>query len=130
MKEKIKNLSSSYKAFKAKIIKKLEKTVNVCKIIFGYGIMLALFIGGLTLLGYIVALCVGGSVATEICAFIKEYIIKGITYLSTIMVIFGLVIMYMSGQTALSAKKSPKKTESKTNEEIKKEIAENDEGER
>ncbi len=130
MKEKLIGFSNSYKAFKQKVIKKLEKPVNVCKIIFGYGIMLSLFIGGLTLLGYIVALCIGGEVATQICAFIKDHIIKGITYTSTIMVLFGLIIMYMSGQTALSAKKKEKKAEPKTNEEIKAEIVENDEGER
>ena len=104
-----KKLSSSKKSYKEKI----EKPIAVCKIIFGYGIMLALFIGGLTLIGYIVALCIGGEAAVQICDFIKNYVIKIITYLSTIMVLFGLIIMYVSGQTALSAKKN-KGAEQKT----------------
>jgi len=130
MNEKLKKFSSSCKAIREKMIKKLEKPVNVCKIIFGYGIMLSLFVGALTVLGYIVALCIGGDTAAAICAFIKNHIIKGITYTSTVMVLFGLVIMYMSGQTALSAKKKTKKEEPKTSEEIKAEIIKNDEGER
>jgi len=60
MNEKLKKFSSSCKAIREKMIKKLEKPVNVCKIIFGYGIMLSLFVGALTVLGYIVALCIGG----------------------------------------------------------------------
>lgn len=108
MSEKIKNLSNSYKTLKEKIIKKIEKPVNVCKTIFGYGIMISLFVGGLTLLGYVVALCVGGDVAAQICSVIKSYVIPFVTYLSTIMVLFGIVLMYLSGQTALSAKKKVK----------------------
>lgn len=110
MSEKIKNFSNSYKAFKDKLIKKFEKPVSICKLIFGYGIMISLFVGGLTLVGYILALCIGGDTATQICSFIKSYIIPGVTYLSTVMVLFGIILMYLSGETALSAKNKEKKT--------------------
>ncbi len=112
MRERIKRFSESFNNFKQKVIKKLEKPVSVCKLIFGYGIMISLFVGGLTLLGYIVALCAGGELAVEICRVIKAYIIPAITYLSTIMVLFGLILMYLSGESALSAKKKEKKEES------------------
>lgn len=130
MNEKIESFVSSYNAFKAKAIKKLEKPVAVCKIIFGYGIMISLFVGALTMLGFILALCIGGDTAAQICAVIKGYIIPAITYTSTVMVLFGLVIMYMSGQSALTAKKNKKDEQPKTAEESRKEIEENDEGER
>ena len=44
---------------------KLKKISNVCKIIFGYGIMITLFVGGLTFFGYIAALIIGGE-ATQL----------------------------------------------------------------
>ena len=46
MREKLNNFRASYKEFKARLIKKLERPVAVCKLIFGYGIMLTLFAGG------------------------------------------------------------------------------------
>ena len=130
MTQKIQNFKSSYNAFKQKMIKKLEKTVSVCKIIFGYGIMISLFVGGLTMLGFVLAICVGGDLAAQICAVIKGYIIPAVTYTSTIMVLFGLVIMYMSGQSALTAKKTAKAGESNTPKKTATEAQENDEGER
>ena len=122
MKEKLIKFSSSYKAFKAKMIEKLKKPVGVCKIIFGYGIMIGLFVGGLTFVGYIIALIVGGDTALEICNIIKKYIIPSVTYISTVMVLFGLILMYLSGEVALSASKK-KKTESSATLEIKEEDA-------
>lgn len=91
-----------------------KKTVDILKIIFGYGIMITLFAGGFTFFGYLVALFVGGSTATAICCVIYEHIIPIIIYVSSIMILLGLLIMYLSGQTALTAskkKKSNQKTE-------------------
>lgn len=82
-----------------------KKTVDALKMIFGYGIMITLFAGGFTFFGYLVALFVGGSTATAICCFIYERIIPIIIYVSTIMILLGLLIMYLSGQTALTAAK-------------------------
>lgn len=113
--EKIKKFSDSYNKWKARFIKKIEKPVNVCKTIFGYGIMISLFVGGLTVLGYVFALIVGGNLAVDICSFIKSYLIPAITYLSTIMVLFGIILMYLSGESALSAKK--KKVDKTENEQ-------------
>lgn len=39
----------------------LNKIVSVCKGIFGWGVMISLFAGGLTIVGYVVALCFGGA---------------------------------------------------------------------
>ena len=38
--------------------------------IFGYGIMLVLFSGGLTFFGYMTALIVGGEMAANICRWL------------------------------------------------------------
>ena len=109
--------TAKLKAFYQKMIEKLKKPVAVGKIIFGYAIMISLFVGGATLIGFIVALCVGGDAAAAICAFIKAYMIPGVTYTSTVAVMFGIILMYLSGEIALSAKKkareiaNPKKAE-------------------
>ena len=88
------------------------KLSNVLKTIFGYGIMIALFAGGLTFFGYLTALVVGGETASLICAVIYKNIIPVIIYLSVIMVLLGLVAMYLSGEVALTPeKKAAKKHE-------------------
>lgn len=85
--------------------KTLKKISDVCKIIFGYGILIALFTGGLTFFGYLAAMIIGGEAATEICVFIYKRIIPVITYLSTTMVLFGLLSMYLAGEYALTSHK-------------------------
>ena len=44
----------------------LKKISDVFKLIFGYGIMIVLFAGGLTFFGYVIALIIGGETATNI----------------------------------------------------------------
>ena len=82
-----------------------KKISNVLKMVFGYGIMICLFAGGMTVFGYIAAMIIGGETAVAICTFIYKtvipYIIKG----STLMVLVGLVAMYLNGETALTTKK-------------------------
>ncbi len=82
-----------------------KKIAAVLKTIFGYGIMISLFGGGLTFFGYVAALIIGGDTAAAICAFIKDTILPVIIYISTIMVVLGLVAMYLDGEKALTADK-------------------------
>lgn len=83
----------------------LKKISNVLKTIFGYGIMICLFAGGLTFFGYMAALFIGGETAAAICTFIYKTIIPIIIRASTIMVLLGLVSMYLAGEVALTANK-------------------------
>ena len=87
----------------------LKKISNVCKWIFGYGIMITLFLGGITFVGYLVALIVGGETAAAICLFIKDIVNPFITYISTIMVLFGILTMYLAGEMALTSEKKKAK---------------------
>ena len=82
-----------------------KKLSNVLKTIFGYGIMITLFAGGLTFFGYVVALIIGGSTATAICTVIYKDIVPIIIYTSVIMVLLGLVAMYLAGEVALTPEK-------------------------
>ena len=90
-----------------------KKTASVLKCIFGYGIMICLFAGGLTFFGYLIALIIGGETATNICTFIYKQIIPVIIYTSTIMVFLGLVSMYLSGEKALVSSKNKSSSKKK-----------------
>ena len=50
------------------------KLANWIQVLFGYGIMICLFGGGLLFFGYLTAIIIGGELATEICAFIYKTI--------------------------------------------------------
>lgn len=80
----------------------MKKVAELFKLIFGYGIMIVLFAGGLTFFGYTVALIIGGDTGTAICIWIYKSFIPAIIYASTILILFGLVTMYMAGKKALT----------------------------
>ncbi|MBQ9467439.1 MAG: hypothetical protein IJU52_00325 [Clostridia bacterium] len=84
-----------------KIREKLAPVTKVCKLIFGYGIMVVLFAGGLTFFGYLAALIIGGETATAMCTVIYKKIVPVIVYASTVLILFGLITMYMAGEKAL-----------------------------
>ena len=87
-------------------MKEVCKNISaVLKTIFGYGIMLCLFAGGLTFFGYLAALFIGGETAAAICTFIYKTLIPYIIKASTIMVLLGLVAMYLNGEMALTSNK-------------------------
>ena len=89
-----------------------KKLSAILRTVFGYGIMLCLFAGGMTFFGYLAALFIGGETATAICVFIYKTIIPVIIRASTILVLLGLVVMYLNGEVALTAnKKETKKHE-------------------
>lgn len=81
------------------------KLTNVLKTIFGYGIYLTVFGGGLTFFGFLAALLIGGETATAICVFIQKSIFPVLIYVSVLMVLLGLVVMYLNGQVALTPEK-------------------------
>ena len=99
----------------------LEKTCKVLGVIYGYGILITLFAGGLTFFGYVVALCVGGDVAAKICEILYKHVFKYIIIASSCVVILGIIKMYLSGEVALSIEK--KKKESKKRKAIKEQVS-------
>ncbi len=86
----------------------LKKIANVLKTVFGYGIMICLFAGGLTFFGYLAAIIIGGDTAALICEVIYKKIFPVIIYSSTVMVLLGLFVMYLSGEKALTAESKKK----------------------
>lgn len=93
-------------------MKEITKKISaVLRTIFGYGIMICLFAGGLTFFGYVAALIIGGAAAEAICIFIYKTIFPIIIKASTILVLLGLVTMYLNGEKALVSGKKVSKHE-------------------
>ena len=90
---------------------KPKKVSDVFKLIFGYGIMIVLFAGGLTFFGYLVALIIGGETATNICTWIYKSFVPVMIKTSTILILFGLLTMYLAGEKALTPGKKNMKAE-------------------
>ena len=84
---------------------KLKKLSEICNMIFGYGIMIVLFAGGLTFFGYLVALIIGGPIAEAICIFIYKKFVPVMVFSSTSLILFGMLSMYLAGETALTTAK-------------------------
>ena len=87
----------------------MKKVSQVLRTVFGYGIMLCLFVGGLTFFGYVAALIIGGDTAAQICYFMHKQLMPVVIYATTILVLLGLVAMYLAGEIALTAGKKQKK---------------------
>ena len=88
---------------------KMKKLSDVLKMIFGYGMMICLFAGGLTFFGYVAALIIGGEAAAAICVFLYKTFLPIVIYVTTILVLLGLVAMYCAGEFALTSKTKSKK---------------------
>ena len=87
----------------------VKKITDVLRKIFGYGILLVLAAGGLTFFGYVAALCIGGETAAAICEWIYKSFVPVMIETSTVLILFGLVIMYLAGEKALTPDSGRKK---------------------
>ncbi len=86
----------------------MKKFSDVLKTIFGYGIMIALFLGVFIFFGYVIALVIGGDAAAQICEIVYKRIVPVMIYLGTSMVLLGLLAMYLAGEKALTPSKRKK----------------------
>ena len=82
--------------------KRLNGISKITGMIFGYGIMLCLFAGGLTFFGFLVAIIAGGEIAAEICSIIYKGIFPVIIKTTNILVLVGLLHMYIKGEVSLT----------------------------
>lgn len=87
-----------------------QKIATVLGYIYGTGIMIALFAGGLSSLGYILALIMGGEQASAICVFIYQKFYPVLFYFSSSVVLLGLIKMYVAGEKSMvPTKRVPQK---------------------
>ena len=87
----------------------MKKISNILLKIFSAGVLLALFSGALTLVGFVVAMIIGGEMATQVCVFIHKNLFPYIIKATAIFVAFGLVGMYLSKSKALTVADSSEK---------------------
>ena len=95
------------------------KICEILSLIYGYGIMISLFAGGLTFLGYLFALIIGGDTATQICTVIYKQIFPIIIIVASCIVVLGVIKMYLSGEVALCIEKQKKESEDRKHQKEK-----------
>ncbi len=82
----------------------MKKASDVLLKIFAYGVIACLFAGGLSFVGYFVALIIGGDAATNLCAWVFKTYLPWVIKATSVFTLIGLIGMYLSKQKALTAK--------------------------
>jgi len=80
----------------------MKKLIKIIDYIYGWGIFICLFVGGLMFFGYLAAFVIGGELATQICDFIYKKIYAWLIYGGNIIVLLGLFNMYLKKQKSLT----------------------------
>lgn len=80
----------------------LKKTTTVLDYVYGWGILICLFVGGATFFGYLAAFIIGGDTAAAICNVIYKHIFKILIYGGNIIILIGLLNMYLKKQKSLT----------------------------
>ena len=81
----------------------MKKVSDILLKIFAYGIIACLFAGGLSLVGYLVALIICGESATALCLWVFKTYMPWVIKATSIFTLIGLIGMYLSKQKALVA---------------------------
>ena len=90
-----------------------QKIADVMAYIYGVGILIALSVGGLSVIGYIAAFIAGGDTAAEICRIIQKEIYPILFYFSSSVVLLGLIKMYVAGEKSMVPGKRQRLTKTK-----------------
>lgn len=85
-----------------------EKLTNWLTTVFGYGIMLTLFAGGLSFFGYLAAVFIGGETAEAICTFLYKQYLPIIFVGTALLILLGLLRMYLCGERVFVPEKRKK----------------------
>ena len=96
-----------------------QKIAVVMEYIYGIGIFIALFAGGLSCLGYIVALIIGGDIAEKICVFMYKNLYPILFCFASCVALFGLLKMYIAGEKSMVPSKRKLKSSKTTTTEAK-----------
>ena len=86
-----------------------KKLVSALDAVFGWGIGICLFAGGLTFLGFVAALVIGGETATAICLFIQKKVFYWIIAAGSLLTLLGLLRIYLTGDHSLRLEKKKAK---------------------
>lgn len=73
----------------------MKKIADVLLKLFAWGVLITLLIGGLSALGYIIAIILGGETATIMCAFLYKTFFPWVIKITSICTGIGLLGMYL-----------------------------------
>ena len=80
----------------------MKKIADVLLNIFAVGILICLFAGGLSFIGYIIAMFLGTDIAQNFCKFIFKGYLPWVIRCTSIFAGIGLLGMYFNKKKALS----------------------------
>ncbi len=80
----------------------MKKASDTLLLIFAYGMILCLFAGGLSLVGYLIGLIIVGESATALCLWIFKTYLPWVIKAASLFTGLGLLGMYLGRQKALS----------------------------
>ena len=80
----------------------MKKVSDILLTVFSVGVLAVLFAGGISLLGYIAAMFIGGETATNMCVFIHKTYFPYVIRFASVFVGVGLLGMYLSKIKALA----------------------------
>lgn len=81
---------------------------KILKRIFGLIVMTMVFMGGISIFGYIIALFLGTSQAEILCNFIQKTLYPYMIQITSVGIGLGLLLMYITRKKALSIKQDKK----------------------
>lgn len=73
----------------------VKKFINIILNIFSIGMLTIVLLGAVSLLGYIVAMFIGGELATEISRVILKICLPWVIRITSILAGIGLLAMYL-----------------------------------
>jgi len=79
-----------------------KKIGDIINTIFGWGIYICLFAGGITFFGFLFAVIIGGGTGEAIAVFLHKQYFPIIIRLASFIIILGLIGMYLNKEQALS----------------------------
>ena len=88
-----------------------QKLLNLCKTIYGWGMTISFFAGGLPVVPFVFAIAIGGSWGEGVAVFLYRQYYPCVILLASICMVIGLIAMYLEKQQGLSLKTITEKTE-------------------
>jgi len=80
----------------------MKKLNKILLTVFSVGVLGTLFAGALSVVGYMIAMIIGGETATEMCVYIYKTYFPFVIQVCSVCVGCGLVGMYMNKVVALT----------------------------
>lgn len=84
-----------------------QKFTDALATLFGYVILAILIAGGLTFFVFLVAFFIGGDTAAAITAFLSKKFYPILVMISTVSLLFAMLIFYLKGNMSTKKKKTP-----------------------